>query len=117
LTVQGWRGGGAALDKTARRHPPSQLRSRAAIRASTHTFKAQGPYEGTHAVAIKRVLAWQIEEAMKKDAVSKTEMALRMNTSRSQLDRLLDPKNDAASLEMLARAAHALGRNLKLELV
>lgn len=80
-------------------------------------LKAQGRYEETQAVAIKRVLAWQIEEAMQKEAVSKTEMARRMNTSRSQLDRLLDPKNDAVSLETLARAAHALGRSLKLELV
>lgn len=80
-------------------------------------LKAQGRYEETQAVAIKRVLAWQIEEAMKKEAVSKTEMARRMNTSRSQLDRLLDPENDAVSLETLARAAHALGRNLKMELV
>jgi hypothetical protein len=80
-------------------------------------LKAQGRYEETQAVAIKRVLAWQIEEAMRKEAVSKSEMARRMNTSRSQLDRLLDPANDAVSLETLARAAHALGRNLKLELV
>ena len=80
-------------------------------------LKEQGRYEDTQAAAIKRVLAWQIEEAMKKDDVSKTEMARRMNTSRSQLDRLLDPKNDGVSLETLARAAHALGRNLKLELV
>lgn len=80
-------------------------------------LKAQGRYEETQAVAIKRVLAWQIEEAMQREAVSKTEMARRMNTSRSQLDRLLDPKNDAVSLETLARAAHALGRSLKLELV
>lgn len=80
-------------------------------------LKAQGRYEETQAVAIKRVLAWQIEEAMQEEAVSKTEMARRMNTSRSQLDRLLDPKNDAVSLETLARAAHALGRSLKLELV
>lgn len=68
-------------------------------------------------VAIKRVLAWQIEKAMRDGAVSKTEMARRMNTSRSQLDRLLDPENHAVSLETLARAAHAVGRSLKLDLV
>lgn len=80
-------------------------------------LKAEGRYEESQAIAIKRVLAWQIEEAMKKGDVSKTEMARRMNTSRSQLERLLDPENHAVSLETLARAAHAVGRNLKFELV
>jgi transcriptional regulator with XRE-family HTH domain len=80
-------------------------------------LKTEGRYEETQALAIKRVLAWQIEEAMKDGEVSKTEMARRMNTSRSQLDRLLDPENDSVSLETLARAAHAVGRSLKFELV
>lgn len=80
-------------------------------------LKAEGCYAETQAIAIKRVLAWQIEDAMRKGDVSKAEMARRMNTSRSQLDRLLDPENHAVSLETLARAAHAVGRNLKLELV
>lgn len=80
-------------------------------------LREEGRYEETQAVAIKRVLAWQIEEAMKKGDVTKSEMARRMNTSRSQLDRLLDPDNHAISLETLARAAHAVGRTLKFELV
>jgi antitoxin HicB len=80
-------------------------------------LKAEGRYEDAQAVAIKRVLAWQIEDAMKKGDVTKAEMARRMNTSRSQLDRLLDPENQAVSLDTLARAAHAVGRNLKLDLV
>ena len=80
-------------------------------------LKAEGRYEDTQAVAIKRVLAWQIEQAMKSGDVTKAEMARRMRTSRSQLDRLLDPENHAVSLETLARAAHAVGRSLKLELV
>jgi antitoxin HicB len=80
-------------------------------------LKAEGRYEEAQAVAIKRVLAWQIEEAMTKGDVSKAEMARRMNTSRSQLDRLLDPENHAVSLETLARAAHAVGRSLRFELV
>jgi transcriptional regulator with XRE-family HTH domain len=54
---------------------------------------------------------------MKKGDFTKAEMARRMNTSRSQLDRLLDPENQAVSLDTLARAAHAVGRNLKLDLV
>jgi len=80
-------------------------------------LKDEGQYEEAQAIAIKRVLAWQIEEAMKNGDVSKTEMARRMNTSRSQLERLLDPENHSVSLETLARAAHAVGRSLKFELV
>lgn len=80
-------------------------------------LKAEGRYEDAQGLAIKRVLAWQIEDAMKKGDVTKAEMARRMNTSRSQLDRLLDPENQAVSLDTLARAAHAVGRNLKLDLV
>ncbi len=79
-------------------------------------LKAEGTFEATQAVAIKRVLAWQIEEEMKAQSITKKSMAERMNTSRSQLERLLDPLNDAVSLETLTRAAHAVGRNLKIEL-
>lgn len=79
-------------------------------------LKEEGKFEGTQAVAIKRVLAWQISQAMEAQSITKKAMAERMQTSRSQLDRLLDPENDAVSLETLARAAHAIGRNLKLEL-
>lgn len=80
-------------------------------------LKSEGRYEETQAIAIKRVLAWQIVEAMKDGDVSKAEMARRMETSRSQLDRLLDPENHAVSVETLARAAHAVGRSLKVELI
>ena len=80
-------------------------------------LKDEGTYEATQAVAIKRVLAWQIEKAMKKQGLTKAEMARRMDTSRSQLDRLLDPRLDSVTLETLARAARAIGRQVKLELV
>ena len=73
--------------------------------------------EATQQVAIKRVLAWQIEEAMKKQHLTKAEMARRMETSRSQLDRLLDPESNSVTLETLTRAARAIGRQVKLELV
>lgn len=79
-------------------------------------LKEEGRFEATQAVAIKRVLAWQIEQEMKSQAITKKGMAERMHTSRSQLERLLDPENDAVSLETLARAAHAVGRNLKIVL-
>lgn len=88
---------------------------------STETFDAfldqQGLRAETEAVAIKRVLAWQIEEAMKAEGLTKTEMATRMMTDRHQLDRLLDPDNQSLTLNTLQRAATALGRRLKIALV
>ena len=69
------------------------------------------------AVAIKRVLARQVEAAMSDGGLSKAEMARRMRTSRSQLDRLLDPENDSVTLATLQKAAMAIGRELRLELV
>jgi antitoxin HicB len=80
-------------------------------------LKEEGTYEATQAVAIKRVLAWQIERAMKEKHLTKAEMARRMDTSRSQLDRLLDPDSDSVTLETLARAARAVGRQVRVELV
>ena len=80
-------------------------------------LKNERTYEATQAVAIKRVLAWQIEKAMKKQRLTKAEMARRMDTSRSQLDRLLDPDRESVTLETLTRAARAIGRQVKLELV
>ena len=80
-------------------------------------LKGEGTYEATQSVAIKRVLAWQIEKAMKKQHLTKAEMARRMETSRSQLDRLLDPESNSVTLETLTRAARAIGRQVKLELV
>jgi antitoxin HicB len=79
-------------------------------------LKEEGVYEETQSIAIKRVLAWQIEEAMKAQNVGKAEMARRMGTSRSQLDRLLDPQHADVKIVTLVRAAEALGRSLRLEL-
>ncbi len=67
--------------------------------------------------AVKRVVAWQFEEARKARELSKKEMAASMGTSRSQLDRVLDPENVAVSIELLNRAALALGKRLKIELL
>jgi antitoxin HicB len=69
--------------------------------------------EGT---AIKRVLAWQFEQEMKKQKKTKQSMARELKTSRSQLDRLLDPANTAVSLETLTRAANILGKRLVFEI-
>ncbi|MBL8548466.1 MAG: XRE family transcriptional regulator [Hyphomonadaceae bacterium] len=79
-------------------------------------MRETGDLEYVKSKAVKRVLAWQITEAMKKKGVTKAEMAKRMGTSRSQLDRLLDPDNDDVSVSTLARAAAALGREIRLEL-
>ncbi|MCB0251930.1 MAG: XRE family transcriptional regulator [Anaerolineae bacterium] len=73
--------------------------------------------EEARAIAIKRVLAWQIEQAMQAQQLTKTEMARRMHTSRSQLDRLLDPNNDKVLLQTVQRAAAAIGKQLNVELI
>lgn len=76
----------------------------------------QGLYAETTANALKRVLAEQLRHAMADANISKSEMARRLNTSRSQLDRLLDPNNQTVRLDTLERAARALGRSLRIEL-
>lgn len=80
-------------------------------------LKEEGAYEETQAVAIKRVISWQLQETMKKQRISKSEMARRMNTSRAHLDRLLDPENDKVQLDTLYKAASAVGKQLHVELV
>ena len=79
-------------------------------------LKEQGTLEGTTERAVKRVLAFQLAAEMESQSISKVEMARRLETSRSQLDRLLDPDNETVSLATLARAAKAVGRTLRLEL-
>jgi DNA-binding Xre family transcriptional regulator len=79
-------------------------------------LKEDGLYEQVQAVAIKRVIAYQIAEEMKKKKLSKTEMASRMKTSRAALERLLDPNNASITLVTLERAASALGKKLKVQL-
>ncbi len=80
-------------------------------------LKEQGTLEETTVRAVKRVLAFQLAEAMHNQKISKAEMARRLQTSRSQLDRLLDPDTDGVTLATLTRAAEAVGRRLKVELV
>jgi uncharacterized protein YaaW (UPF0174 family) len=71
-------------------------------------LKEEGVLEQARAVALKETLAWQVQQAMEKDKISKVEMARRMNTSRAALDRLLDPGNASVTLQTLSRAAHAI---------
>jgi antitoxin HicB len=68
------------------------------------------------ATAVKRVIAFQIEQEMKRRKLSKSEMASRMKTSRAALERLLDPTNPSVTISTLGRAASALGKKLKVEL-
>ena len=74
-------------------------------------------YEEVSAIAIKRVLARQLEAEMKRQNLTKTEMAKQMQTSRAQLDRLLDPEKTGVSIETITRAASVVGRQLRIELV
>ena len=80
-------------------------------------LREEGIYEEATAAAIKRVLARQVEAAMKERNLSKTEMAKRMQTSRAALDRLLDPGCDGVTLSTLQKAASAVGREIRIELV
>jgi DNA-binding phage protein len=77
----------------------------------------EGLLEEATAVAIKKALAWQFAKAMKEQRVTKAALARKMNTSRAQLDRLLDPGNQSVTLKTLTRAAEILGMRLEIELV
>ncbi len=80
-------------------------------------LKEEGILDASNAAAVKRVLAWQIEQAMRTQHITKSAMAARMHTSRSQLERLLDPEKTGVSLETMQRAAAVIGRELRIELV
>ena len=80
-------------------------------------LKKEGIYEEVTARAIKRVLARQLDTLMQNQGLTKTTLAKRMKTSRAQLDRLLDPDNESVTLGTLIRAAQAVGRQLRMELV
>jgi predicted XRE-type DNA-binding protein len=84
---------------------------------SAEVLKQERILAPAQAVAVKRALAAQIEQAMTANRLTKAEMARRMGTSRSQLNRLLDPETQSVTLDALARAAEAVGRLVKLELV
>ena len=79
-------------------------------------LNAEGVLEELQVQAVKEVVAWQLEEAMKKKRVSKAGLAKMLRTSRTQVNRLLDPASDV-TLSSLQRAAALIGRQLRLELV
>ena len=92
-------------------------RSPAKLGTLDDVLKADGKLDDFQATAIKEVLAWQIEQAMKANNISRSALAMRMKTSRSQVGRLLDPKDGNVTLATLQRAARMVGRSLRLELV
>ena len=80
-------------------------------------LKRQGIHEEVKAAALKRAVALKLDDLMKKNRVNKTALAAQMRTSRAAIHRLLDPENTSVTLATLNRAAHSLGRKLKIELV
>jgi antitoxin HicB len=79
-------------------------------------LKEEGIFEESQARAVKEVVAWQLAKAMKKKKISKNKMATLLGTSRTQVDRLLDGKDDI-TLSSLQRAAAAVGRRVSIKLI
>lgn len=77
----------------------------------------EGTLEESTAIAIKRVIAWQIDRAMKETGTTKSELARKMKTSRTVVDRVLDGADASLTLDTMTRAATALGRRIKFDLV
>ncbi len=80
-------------------------------------LKEEGAYEEFSAAVEKEIIAWQISEAMKAQNLTKTRMAALMQTSRTQVDKLLNPKDGNVTLETLHKAAAVLGKRFELKLV
>ena len=78
-------------------------------------LKEEGILDEVSAKAQKRLMALQLADIMEDTGLSKSKLAKLLNTSRSQLDRLIDPENTAITLESMERLAHALGKRLKIE--
>ena len=80
-------------------------------------LREEGVYEEFRAIAEKEAIAWQFAEAMKAKKLSKTKMAKLMQTSRTQVDKLLNPKDGNVTLETLGKAASVLGKRFEFKLV
>ena len=94
-----------------------KLRSSADLSTLDDFLKEEGTFEELQSIVIKEVLASQIAEAMKANKISRSGLATKMKTSRSQIGRLLDPKDGNVTLATLQRAARMVGRTLRLDLV
>ncbi len=80
-------------------------------------LKEEGIFDEVGLRALKRALVMELEEAMKKKSLTKLRLASKMHTSRASLDRLLDEENTSVTLMTLGKAAHALGKRLKIDLI
>lgn len=80
-------------------------------------LEKEGLLAEVEANAIKRVIAFQLADLMQKENLSKSAMAKRMKTSRSSIDRLLNPQNESVTLQTLERAALALGKKLEIKFI
>lgn len=80
-------------------------------------LEEEGTLAKIESIAIKRVIAWQVKQVMEEKKLTKTAMVKEMKTSRSSLDRLLDPNNSSVTLDTIERAAKAIGKRVRLELV
>ncbi len=80
-------------------------------------LKEEGVFEEFQARAVKEVIAWQLGQAMKEGKLSKRRLAAMMHTSRTQVDRVLDPTDGNVTIETLQRAAAVLGRKVQVELI
>jgi len=98
----------------------SKAKKRRSIKGFTtldEVLAEEGTLGEFEAVAVKEVLAWQIKKAMEEAGLSRHKVAAQLHTSRSQLNRVLDPKDGNVTLETLIRVARVVGRELRLELV
>ncbi len=80
-------------------------------------LEEEGILAQADAVAIKRIIAFQLEETMQKEHITKTEMAKRMNTSRTAINRLLDPLNTSITLATIENAGAAMGKRLQIQII
>ena len=80
-------------------------------------LREEGVFDQTQAIAVKRVLAYELEKSMKKAHLTKAAMAKRMGTTRAQVDRILNPDNPSTTLQNLVKAADAVGKRVKISLV
>lgn len=80
-------------------------------------LEEEGIKEAVEAGAIKKVIAYQLQETLSKENISKSELANKLSTSRSSVNRLLDPNNESVTLLTLSKAAQVLGKKLKVELI
>lgn len=83
----------------------------------TDFLNEEGIREQATATAVKRIIAWQLQQTMKEKRMTKTAMAAQMDTSRQQLNRVLNPEDGNVTIETLQRAAKAVGKSLRLELI